>query len=64
MTSAPGFSIRWYVLPRTICTPRSARSADDSVRTAPRVPTGMKQGVRISPRAVRIMPARASPAGP
>src|SRR6478735_1455503 len=41
--------------------PSSSRSAELSVRTAARVPTGMKTGVRNVPRAVVTVPARAPP---
>src|SRR2546425_852540 len=37
--------MRWYVLASSTSTPSPSRSAVDSVRTEPRVPTGMKHVV-------------------
>ena len=49
IASAPGRSIRWYVLPRTIRAPVDATSPGASVLTLPCVPTGMKVGVSTGP---------------
>ena len=49
------------MLPSTSGTPSTSRSADESVLTAPRVPTGMNSGVGSSPRGVRTRPTRAAP---
>ena len=49
------------MLPRITSAPSARTSAGSSVLTVPFVPTGMKAGVRISPCAVRITPARAAP---
>ncbi len=49
MASAPGRSIRWYVLPRTMRAPVDATSPGVSVLTLPCVPTGMNVGVSTGP---------------
>ena len=48
-------------MPSTTWAPTAPRSAASSVRTAPRVPTGMNVGVRNAPRAVCTVAARAPP---
>ena len=50
--SAPGFSIRWKVLPSTISAPVSATDCGIIAFTVPAVPTGMKVGVSTVPCAV------------
>jgi hypothetical protein len=61
MTSMPGRSIRWNVLPRTICAPLSVSSSGVIAFTVPYVPTGMNAGVSTSPRANDMRPRRARP---
>ena len=58
-TSAPGRSMRWYVLPRIIVAPFSRRSRGSSAFTVAWVPTGMNTGVSTAPCAVYSKPARA-----
>ena len=49
MTSSPGRSHRWNVLPSTICAPISTSSAGAIALTVPYVPTGMNTGVSTTP---------------
>ena len=49
------------MLPRITSAPSARTSSGSSVFTVPFVPTGMNAGVRISPCAVRMTPARAAP---
>ncbi len=46
---------------RTSSAPTLFRSAGESVRTVPCVPTGMKAGVSTVPRGKTSVPARAAP---
>src|SRR5574340_1384976 len=61
ITSRPGRSHRWKVLPSTICAPMSRSSAGDIAFTVPYVPTGMKAGVCTAPCASVNWPHRAAP---
>ena len=61
MTSMPGRSHRWNVLPRTICAPSSSSSRGAIALTVPYVPTGMNTGVSTSPCASESRPRRARP---
>ena len=59
--SAPGRSIRCTVLPRMMSAPVERTWSMVRALTVAAVPTGMKAGVRMSPRAVRSTPVRAAP---
>jgi len=61
---APGWSIRWEVLPSTISAPASRTSRQCMPFMAPAVPTGMNAGVRTTPCGVVSFPVRASPSCP
>src|SRR5258706_4735966 len=61
MTSSPGLSHRWKVLPSTICAPTACRSSGLMALTVPYVPTGMKTGGSMLPWAKVKRPRRASP---
>ncbi len=61
MISVPGRNMRWKVLPRMISAPLCATSSGVTLLTQPYVPTGMKAGVRTSPRRSRSVPHLAAP---
>ena len=52
------------MLPRITSAPVAATCSTVSALTVPAVPTGMKAGVRISPRGVASTPVRAAPSVP
>ena len=62
ITSIPGRSQRWNVLPSTICAPSASSSFGAIALTVPYVPTGMNTGVSTAPCAVSSRP-RARAAG-
>src|SRR5438128_318901 len=64
MTSAPGRRYRWKVLARIISAPISRTSSEVSPFTVACVPTGMKAGVRTTPRGVCRLPRRGPAAEP
>ena len=59
ITSRPGRTKRWYVLPRMIGARRSRSSDGLTALTVACVPTGMKTGVSTTPCAVVSRPRRA-----
>ena len=61
ITSIPGRSHRWNVLPRMISPPMSRIDCGVIALTEPYVPTGMNAGVSIVPRGNEMRPRRAAP---
>src|SRR4249919_2664315 len=61
MRSAPGRSMRWYVLASTMSAPLARRASEVMPFTVACVPTGMNAGVATMPWAVVISPHRAAP---
>ena len=49
------------MLPRTTSAPSALTWSGYMALTVPAVPTGMKAGVRMTPRGMRISPVRAAP---
>ena len=63
ISSGPGLSSRWKVLPSTISYPSAATSSASSPLTVAFVASGTKAGVRTPPWAVWSVPARAREEG-
>src|SRR5471030_261683 len=59
ITSVPGRSHKWKVLPRMISAPVATISRGSMPLTVPYVPTGMKAGVSTVPRGKVKRPRRA-----
>ena len=63
IVSTPGRAIRWYVFASTTRQSQASSQSKATPLTAPRVPTGMKQGVSTAPWRVSRAPARADEDG-